>query len=91
MTIWPKNLFKAKNLTQKFITRYKIDRNIYFPAEEEPLKWHMPYPNICEFPPPPPPSKDEVQFPFSEAYTSQLLDSNRIWVTLIAWQVGQER
>ena len=38
MTIWPKNLFKAKILTQKFITSYKIDPKIYFPAEKVPSK-----------------------------------------------------
>ena len=36
MTIRPKNLFKAKNLTQKFITSYKIDPKIYFPVEKVP-------------------------------------------------------
>ena len=38
MTIWPKNLFKAKILTQKFITSYKIDPKIYFPAKKVPSK-----------------------------------------------------
>ena len=38
MIIWPKNLIKAKILTQKFITSYKIDSKIYFPAEKVPQK-----------------------------------------------------
>ena len=38
MEIWPKNLFKAKILTQKFITSYKIDPKIYFPAKKVPSK-----------------------------------------------------
>ena len=33
-----KNLFKAKNLTQKFITSYEIDPKIYFLAEKYPQK-----------------------------------------------------
>ena len=36
MTTWPKNLFKAKILTQKFITSYKIDPKIYFQAKKVP-------------------------------------------------------
>ena len=59
MTIWPKNLFKAKHLTQKFITSYKIDRKyIFFSRESTLKKWHILYPNIWELspsPPPPPP------------------------------------
>ena len=52
MKIWPKNLFKAKILTQKFITSYKIDPKIYFPAEKEPSKkWHISYPNLWELSP----------------------------------------
>ena len=38
MKTWPKNLFKAKILTQKFITSYKVDPKIYFPAEKVPSK-----------------------------------------------------
>ena len=38
MTIWPKTLFKAKILTQRFITSYKIDPKIYFPAKKVPSK-----------------------------------------------------
>ena len=52
MTIWPKNLFKVKILTQKFITSCKIDPKIYFPAKKVPLKkWHIPYPNLWELTP----------------------------------------
>ena len=38
MTILPKNLFKAKILTPKFNTSYKIDSKIYFPAKKVPSK-----------------------------------------------------
>ena len=38
MTIRPKNLFKAKILTQKFNASYKIDPKIYFPAKKVPSK-----------------------------------------------------
>ena len=38
MTILPKNLFKDKILTQKFVTSYKIDPKIYFPAKKVPSK-----------------------------------------------------
>ena len=38
MTIWPKNLFQAKILTQKFITSYKIDPKNYFSAKKVPSK-----------------------------------------------------
>ena len=58
MTIWPKK-FKAKNLTQKFITSYKIDPKIIFQLKKYPQKWHIPYPNTVygssPSPPPPPP------------------------------------
>ena len=55
MTIWPKNLFKAKILTQKFITSYKIEPKIYFPAK----KVHSKNGTSCipiyrSYPPPPP-------------------------------------
>ena len=64
MTIWPKNLFKAKNvtqnlfqakkLTQKFITSYKIDPKIYFPAKKVPSKSGTSrIPIYGSYPPPP--------------------------------------
>ena len=42
MTIWPKNLFKDKNLTQKFITSCKINPKIYFPSKKVPYKMAHP-------------------------------------------------
>ena len=60
MTIWPKNLFKAKNLTQKFITSYKIDPKNFLPAQKvssengtsrTPISM-----GVKSLPPPPPPS-----------------------------------
>ena len=53
MTIWPKNLFKAKILTQKFITSYKIDPKIYFPAEKYPKKMAHPVSQSMGVTPPP--------------------------------------
>ena len=38
MTISLINLFKAKILTQNFITSFKIDPKIYFPAKKVPSK-----------------------------------------------------
>ena len=42
MTIWPKNLFKAKMLTQNLIKSYKIDPKIYFSAKKSTLKMAHP-------------------------------------------------
>ena len=36
MTIWPRNLFKAKNLTQKFIQGWKLDPKIYYKLQNRP-------------------------------------------------------
>ena len=42
MTIWPKTLFKAKILTQKFITSYKIDPKFIFQPKRYPKKMAHP-------------------------------------------------
>ena len=49
MTIWPKNLFQAKKLTQK----YKIDPKIYFPAKKVPSKMAHPVSQYMGVTPPP--------------------------------------
>ena len=38
MTIWPKNLFKAKILTQKFNASYKIRPKNLFSSQKSTLK-----------------------------------------------------
>ena len=53
MKIWPKNIFKAKILTQKFITSYKVDPKIYFPAEKVPSKMAHPVSQSMGVAPPP--------------------------------------
>ena len=51
MTIWPKNLFKANILTQKFFTSYKIDPKIYFLAKESTKNGTFRIPIYGSYPP----------------------------------------
>ena len=64
MTIWPKNLFQAKILTQKFITSYKIDPKIYFSAKKVPSKMAHPVSQSMEVTPPPPPEAETLSTDF---------------------------
>ena len=75
MTIWPKNLFKAKILTQKFITSYKLDPKIYFPAEKVPSEMAHPVSQSMGVNPPPP--------RFDQSFFRKAADTFDIWDQIV--------
>ena len=93
MTIWPKNLFKAETLIQKFITSYKIDPKIYFPAKKLPSNnGTSSIPIYGSYPPPPPEGKAKTHIKPGFHYMDYMVEQSYFTLIALFWlEIGRCR